>query len=95
VTIGGVPRAYPWPVLAGTRVVHDSLGGEQIVVIYQPGTLSALDHSSMERSRAVGATGVFSALVGGQPRTFEPVADGFRDRESGTIWNLLVTTRGE
>jgi hypothetical protein len=88
VRIGEVARAYPWPVLARDRAVHDTLGGERIVVFYQPGALSALDESQMERSRPIGATAVFR-VGGGKALTFEPVAEGFRDRETETHWNLL------
>ncbi len=88
VTLGGASRAYPWPVLERERVVHDTLGGERIVVFYQPGALSALDESRMERSRPVGATAVFR-MPDGRALRFEPTADGFRDRETATHWNLL------
>jgi len=87
--IGDVARAYPWPVLATKRVVHDTLGGERIVVFYQPGALSALDDERIELSRAIGATAVFSPAAGDRALTLEPVADGFRDRETGTVWTLL------
>lgn len=89
VTLGGAARAYPWPVLARDSVVHDRLGGEALVVFYRPGTLSALDDARMDRSRAVGATSVWSPVVGEKTLTFEAAAEGFRDRETGTLWNLL------
>ncbi len=43
----------------------------------------------MAESRAIGATGVFSPVVDGRALTFEPVAEGFRDRETGSLWNIL------
>ncbi len=89
VAIGEARRAYPWRILALRRVVHDTLGDERLVVFYAPGALSALDAAQMEDSRTVGATGVFSPVVGSRALTFEPVADGFRDRETGSTWNLL------
>jgi hypothetical protein len=89
VTLAGMSRAYPWPVLAKQRVVHDELGGEPLVVLYQPGALSALDRSRIADSNAIGATGVFSPLAAGKVLTFEPAAGGFRDRERGSMWNLL------
>ncbi|MBI3457936.1 MAG: DUF3179 domain-containing protein [Candidatus Rokubacteria bacterium] len=89
VIVGGQARAYPWPVLEKRRVVHDTVGGERVVVFYRPGTLSALDESRMAESRAIGATGVFSPSAAGKPLTFEAGADGFRDRETGSLWNLL------
>jgi len=49
----------------------------------------------MEQSRAIGATAVFSPVVAGKILTFEPVAEGFRDKETGSLWNLLgYATKG-
>jgi hypothetical protein len=89
VVLGGVARAYPWSLLETRRVVHDTLGGERLVVFFRPGTLSALDQARIDQSRAVGATAVFDPEAGGKPLTFEPADDGFRDRETGSRWNLL------
>ncbi len=89
VVVGGQARAYPWPVLEKRRVVHDTVGGESLVVFYTPGTLSALDGPRIAASRAVGATGVFSPLAAGRALSFEPAGEGFRDRETGSQWTLL------
>lgn len=89
VRIGTTARAYPWPVLAQRLVVHDSLGEEQVVIFYRPGALSALDEAQMARSRAVGATGVFSPVLDGRRLTFEVGGGQFRDRETGSTWDLL------
>jgi hypothetical protein len=89
VTVGGAPRAYPWPVVARHGVVHDTVGTEPLVIFYRPGALSALDDEEMQRSRAVGATGVFSPVLDGRILTFEAAPEGFRDRQTGTLWNLL------
>ncbi len=89
IRLGEAARAYPWPVLAERRVVHDRLGDQALVILYQPGALSALDDEEIRRSRAVGATSVFSRVVTGRPLTFEATPEGFRDRETGSTWNLL------
>jgi hypothetical protein len=89
VTIGQQARAYPWSVLEARRVVQERLGETPIVVFYQPGTLSALDAGQIAESRAIGATGVFSSVIGGRALTFEPRPDGFRDRETGSAWTVL------
>ena len=86
---GEAARAYPWGVLERERVVHDTLGGEPLVVFYLPGALSALDQAEIAASRAVGATAVFSPRLDGRALTFEGAPDGFRDRETGTVWNLV------
>jgi hypothetical protein len=89
IKLGEAARAYPWPLLAERRVVHDRLGDQDLVILYQPGTLSALDDEEIKRSRAVGATGTFSRVVEGRALTFEATAEGFRDRETGSTWTLL------
>ncbi len=89
VVLGGAARAYPWSALARRGVVHDDWGGEKLVVFYRPGALSALDQSEIGASRAVGATGVYSRVVDGRALAFEPVPRGFRDAETGSVWNLL------
>jgi hypothetical protein len=89
VKIGETAKAYPWPLLAARGVLHDTVAGEALVILFQPGTLSALDDARIERSRAVGATAVFSRLLDGKTLTFEPTPAGFRDCETGTSWTLL------
>ena len=89
ITVGTLSRAYPWSALAKQGVIDDALGGERLVIFYRPGTVSALDDSEIARSRAVGATGVFSAAVDGKALSFERVPEGFRDRETGSTWSLL------
>ncbi len=89
IVLGGQARAYPWPILEQRRVIHDTLGGERLVVFYRPGALSALDQSRIADSRPVGAAAVFSPNAGGKALSFEAVADGFRDRETGNLWDLL------
>ena len=89
VTIGSTARAYPFTLLAQQRVVSDTLGGQKLVVLYRPGALSALDHPRIAGSRAVGATAVFDAALDGRALTFEAAGDDFRDRQTGSLWNLL------
>lgn len=95
VAVGEARRAYPWPLLERQRLVHDTVGGQPIVVFYQPGTLSALDETEIARSRAVGATSVFDPRLGDRTFTFEAAAEGFRDRQTGSVWNVFgVAVRG-
>jgi hypothetical protein len=89
VTLAGQARAYPWPMLEARGLVQDTLGGERVVVFYRPGALSALDADEIAKSRAVGATAVFSPLVDGRALRFQPGPDGFRDHETGSLWNLV------
>lgn len=95
VTIDETSKAYRYRSLQEAAedraaVVHDEIGGRPIVVLYRLGTSSALDRSDIADSKDVGATGVFVPEVDGRRLTFEPEADRFfRDRETGSTWNLL------
>src|SRR6266540_7428463 len=89
VLIAGTARAYPWPVLEKQGALHDTLGGEPLVIFHRLGALSALDDSRMEQSRPIGATAVFSPVAAGKILSFEPVAEGFRDKQTGSLWSLL------
>jgi len=89
VAVGDARRAYPFPLLEQQRVAHDTLGGQGIVIFYEPGTLSALDESEIAKSRAVGATSVFLARLGERALTFEATPQGYRDRQTGSIWNFF------
>jgi hypothetical protein len=89
VVLDGAARAYPWSGLARRRVVDDTLAGHPLVIFYRPGALSALDAERIEESRSVGATAVYVPVVRGTRLTFELAGEGFRDRETGTQWNLL------
>jgi hypothetical protein len=101
VTVGREAKAYRYLSMqtlakTGGAVITDKVGGEEIVVFFQRGTASALDRSTIAESSDVGATGVFRSEVSGRRLRFEPVRDGFRDRETETTWNLLGhATSGE
>lgn len=80
--------AYPFSRLREARVVNDIVGGTPIVVLWAPGTASALDRGRVAEGRDVGATGVFDRRVGGRTLTFEWRGGAFRDAETGSIWTL-------
>jgi hypothetical protein len=75
--------------LVRRRVIDVELAGHRLVVWSKPGTVSALDASSVAEGRDVGATGVFVPATGGQELHFEAAGDGFRDRETGSTWDVL------
>lgn len=101
VTHKGESRAYRYRTLrdlarAGTSVITDEVGGRKLVIFYRPGTASALDAARIASSRDVGATGVFVPEANGRELTFEASGDGFTDRETGSVWNILgEATAGE
>jgi hypothetical protein len=92
VTLGGEedPVAYPLPLLTKDRVLSDEVAGEPIVVLWSPGTASALDTRDIPQGKDVGATGVFRPSVDGQDLTFEPDGkEDFRDTQTNSTWTVL------
>ena len=89
VELNGEAVAYPFSLLEEQRVVHDTVGGESIVVFLQPGTASALAGQKIAEARDVGASGVFVPEASGRSLTFRAGGDGFVDEETGSLWNVL------
>lgn len=87
--LGGEAAAYPYATLASLGTVNDTVGGQRVVIFWAQGTASALDTSQIPAGRDVGAAVAYSAEVDGQLLTFE-FADGvFRDKETGSTWDIL------
>lgn len=75
--------------LVSRPVLEVTLAGRRLVVWAKPGTASALDASSVADGRDVGATGVFVPTARGRELHFEGAGPGFRDRETGSAWDIL------
>ena len=89
VTIGDVDVAFPFSILERERVVNYSVNGRDLTVFFKPGTVSALDRSSIKESRDVGATGVFDPIVDRQKLSFRTDGEDIVDNETGSVWNIL------
>lgn len=90
VEMNGEAKAYPFSLLAEKRVVTDTVGGREIVVFYYPGTVSALDKTSIAQSRDVGAAAVFGPKLDGRRLTFRVDDEGnIVDDQTGSVWNIL------
>jgi len=89
VEILGSAVAYPFSRLREVKVVHDEVGGEEIVVFWAAGTASAMDAPLVSGGRDIGSTGVFQPTHDGQVLRFEPQPDGrFKDEETGSEWTI-------
>jgi hypothetical protein len=80
--------AYPFSRLREPRVVNDVVGSVPIVILWAPGTASALDRGRVAEGRDVGASGVFDRRVGGKTLTFEWRDRAFRDTGTRSTWTL-------
>jgi hypothetical protein len=90
--IGGEPMAYPFPILQAETVINDTVGGRDVVAIWQPGATSALDQASIDGSRDVGMAGLFRRELDDEVLTFYLDDDGvIRDEQTGSAWNVFGT----
>jgi hypothetical protein len=101
VTLGEGPHAVavPYSELRTVGVAAVTVGDDELVVFWTPGTASALNSSNIDGSQDVGATGVFRPEVDGRPLTFERAGAEdapIRDRETGSTWSVAgIATDGE
>ncbi|MFQ5922295.1 MAG: DUF3179 domain-containing protein [Anaerolineales bacterium] len=96
VDLDGEAVAYPNDVLAQEGAVNDTVAGQELVVIWQPGLASALDQGSIAAGQDVGANGVFIRQIEGLVLTFAVDGDRIVDEQTGSEWNVLgQAIRGE
>jgi len=86
---GNDPVAYPYVILEKSRAVNDSVDGEPVAVLWQSGTASALDESSIDAGRDVGSAAVYSRELDGRTLTFGFDGEAIVDEETGSEWNVL------
>jgi len=92
---GGEAHAFRYRALEHEGLVAGRVGGRDIVVLWRPDTRSALDTADMSKGHDVGSAGVFHPVVAGRRIDLSATADGFRDRQTGSTWNVLgVATAG-
>lgn len=86
--------AYPNEVLQEIGVVNDTVGGQDIVVFWQPGLASALDSRDIADGQDVGASGVFAREINGQNLTFALNGSIITDEQTGSAWNIFGEATG-
>ena len=89
VSLPDVDVAYPVELLSELGVIHDSQGGQDLVVFHIPGTASALGARVIAEAEDVGATGVFDPNLNGEKLTFTQDGDLFIDDQTGSRWNIF------
>jgi hypothetical protein len=88
VSAGGEAVAYPFAILGRERVVNDQVGGTPLLVLFKPGTRSALDAENLSESRDVGSAVAFSRSLEGRVLTFEASGEHAVDRETRSRWDI-------
>jgi hypothetical protein len=66
-----------------------TVGSRRLVVWHRPGQASALDAGTIAGGADIGTVGVFVPVLDGERLHFEADGAGFRDRETGSSWNVL------
>lgn len=80
--------AAPFSELKETRVANVEVAGEPLVVFWAPGAASALSARDVSEGRDVGMTTAYRRTVDGRTLTFQWDDGTWRDRETGSTWNL-------
>ena len=89
VTLNGVDVAFPFSLLEQEPAVNYSQADGALVVLFQPGTKSAVDSGVIALSKDVGASGVFDPVVNGEVLTFKAMGDDIVDEQAGSVWNIV------
>lgn len=80
--------AAPFPALRERRVAQATVAGRPVVVFWAPGAASALDGPIVRAGRDVGQSAAFARSVGDTVLDFEWRGAAFRDRQTGSTWDL-------
>jgi hypothetical protein len=92
IDLNGEAAAYPYDVLQEVRVVNDTVGGTEVVVLWTAGTASALDTFTVAGGRDVGTASAFARDLDGQSLTFAFDGSLIVDNETGSAWDVLGRT---
>lgn len=88
--------AYSFDTLTKEMVINDTVGETDVVALWQPGSVSALDNGFIDVSKDVGMAGLFERTLNGQVLTFSINGDAIVDDQTGSTWNIFGSaTSGE
>ncbi len=86
---GETAIAYPLPTIAEEGIIADTIDGQNVVIFYEAGQVSALDEASIANSKEVGSAAMYAAEVEGQLLTFSRQDGRIIDNETGSEWNVF------
>ncbi len=88
VHVGGEYKIYPLSAISSEGVINDTFREQPLVLFHTTKTVSVLDEKEIAESRKVGSVTVFVPEVNDRILTFTKTENGFKDRETGSIWNI-------
>jgi hypothetical protein len=81
--------AYPYEQLQESGAINDMISGKEVVVLWQPGTASALDSAIIAEGEDVGAGTAYSREVDDQVLTFSFRGGKIVDDQTGSEWDFF------
>lgn len=82
--------AYPFEVLRELSVINDSIGGRDVVALWQAGATSALGASIIDEAEDVGMAALYERTVDERTLNFILTDTGdIVDEETGSQWNFF------
>ncbi|MEX0980724.1 MAG: DUF3179 domain-containing protein [Bacteroidales bacterium] len=88
VHVKGKYKIYPLSIISKKGVINDTFHDQQLVLFYTSKTVSILDEKEISGSREIGSVTVFVPQVGDRTLTFTKTGEGFRDDQTGSMWNI-------
>ncbi len=88
VSLGREDKAYPHSVSRRKRVINDVIDETPVVIFHGQGAATALGGAIIREAKEQGTTGVFKRTVGQKLLSFAYEDDAFRDKETGSLWDI-------
>ena len=88
-TVDGQGIAYPLSYVASRGILHDSIGGLDLVILHAGRRQSPYPAGNGEERRVIGSTGVFEASLDDRMLSFSLQDGRIIDEETGSTWNIL------
>jgi len=82
-------KIYTFSVVAEKGVLNDEFNGKNVVLFYQPGTVSVLDEKEISESKDVGMVTVFNSKLQDKILTFRKENGIILDNETNSKWDII------
>ncbi len=84
----GEYKVYTFSAVEKSGVINDEFNGKNVVLFYQPGTVSVLDEKEIKESKDIGMVTVFNPVLEGELLKFQKVEDKFIDENTNSVWDI-------